>query len=555
MTRKSGGTEIVDGAGATVATVDVDSQASTAAWWESGVVYQVYPRSFADADGDGTGDLQGIIERLPYIAALGVNGIWLTPFQPSPGVDQGYDVQDYCGVDPQFGTLEDFDELLRCSHALGLRVLIDVVPNHTSTEHPLFKEALAAGPGSQARQLFHMQPSAAGSAPPNNWQSVFGGPAWSRANPESETDTDWYLHLFSPAQPDWNWENSAVWEMFDDVLSFWFDRGVDGARIDVAHGLFKAEGLPDSPVVPTVIDGLRSNPLAMDRERVHEVYRRWRRLADSYESPRLLVGEVNLEPERSARYTRPDEMHQTFAFAFARLGWDPEGWADAGRRFEAMRLRYGASPTWALENHDLVRTVTRFGGGERGARRARAGALSTLGFPGGAYLYQGQELGVPEVDVPEHLRLDPMWSRGGVSRDGARVPFPWTADDEKSYGFTTSATAEPWLPQPEGWGQYSVEAQETDAASMLILTRKALRLRAELVERGLFAPHAGAVWSVDQQSLTYLSATGLAVVVAMGESPVPLPGTLLLSSEPVVDGFLPADAAAWVLMGDGRGFE
>ncbi|WP_345752815.1 alpha-amylase family glycosyl hydrolase [Microbacterium rhizophilus] len=527
---------------------DPEALPTGAPWWEASVIYQVYPRSFADADGDGTGDLRGLIARLPYIASLGADGVWLTPFQPSPGVDQGYDVQDYCDVDPQFGTLEDFDELVTRAHAAGLRVLVDIVPNHTSTAHELFRRAVTEGPGSDARRLFHMRPGGADGTPPNNWLSVFGGPAWTRVDPRSSTDLDWYLHLFSPAQPDWNWDAPEVGDLFDGVLRFWFDRGADGARIDVAHGLFKAEGLPDSPVVPTVIDGLRSNPLAMDQEAVHEVYRRWRRLAERYEPARLLVGEVNLEPERSARYTRPDELHQTFAFAFARLGWAPEAWCAVGRDLEHMRRVYGAAPTWALENHDLVRTATRFGGGDVGLRRARAGILATLGFPGAAYLYQGQELGLPEVDVPEDRRRDPMWFRGGVSRDGARVPLPWTVSAAAAHGFAAEEGAGPWLPQPEGWGEHSIERQNGDPGSTLELTRRALEIRRALIRDGLLDPHAGAEWRLDGGALSCVSATGLTVVVAMGEEPVALPeGRVLLASAEVHDGMLAADAAAWVV--------
>ena len=277
--------------------------------------------------------------------------------------------------------------------------------------------------------------------PPNNWQSVFGGRAWSRANPGSATDKDWYLHLFSPEQPDWNWRNPAVGDYFDGVLRFWFDKGVDGLRIDVAHALFKADGLPDSPSAGGVVDGLRSNPQVSDQEEVHEVYRRWRTLAEKYEPHRLLVGEVNLEPARAARYTRADEMQQAFAFAFVKLGWDPEAWAAVGNELEAARQLHGATPTWALENHDIVRSVTRFGGGEVGALRARAALVALLGLPGPAYLYQGQELGLPEVDVPLESRVDPMWARGGVCRDGARVPLPWTADAALSHGFSLAEAA------------------------------------------------------------------------------------------------------------------
>lgn len=522
-------------------------------WWQSAVIYQVYPRSFADGDGDGVGDLAGLTARLPYIAALGVDGIWMTPFQPSPQVDQGYDVTDYCGVDPLFGTMEQFDTLLELAHSLGLRVLLDVVPNHCSSEHPLFQAALAAGPGSPERDMFHFVEGRDANTPPNNWQSVFGGRAWSRANPESETDTDWYLHLFSPEQPDWNWRNPAVGDYFDGVLRFWFDKGVDGLRIDVAHALFKAEGLPDSPSSGGVVDGLRSNPQVSDQEEVHEVYRRWRTLAEKYQPHRLLVGEVNLEPARAARYTRSDEMQQAFAFAFVKLGWDAAAWAAAGNELEAARRLHGATPTWALENHDIVRSVTRFGGGEVGALRARAALVALLGLPGPAYLYQGQELGLPEVDVPLEARVDPMWARGGVCRDGARVPLPWTEDAALNHGFSLAEPAtKPWLPQPAGWGTHAIERQQQDPESSLALVTKALEMRRLLWKNEVFGPNHGGTWRVETGNLLICERSAdFFVAVAMGTEPVQLPaGSMLLSAEPLAeDGWLQPNNAAWLLKG------
>ncbi|MGO4193002.1 alpha-amylase family glycosyl hydrolase [Arthrobacter sp. YAF17] len=556
--------------------VEDTALAPSAEWWQSAVIYQVYPRSFADGDGDGVGDLSGLIARLPYIASLGVDGIWMTPFQPSPQVDQGYDVSDYCGVDPLFGTMKQFDTLLELAHSLGLRILLDVVPNHCSSEHPLFQAALAAGPGSPERDMFHFVPGrvdmpdddgsgsvvasggaafagAGGDVPPNNWQSVFGGRAWSRAHPGSATDKDWYLHLFSPEQPDWNWRNPAVGEYFDGVLRFWFDKGVDGLRIDVAHALFKADGLPDSPSEGGVVDGLRSNPQVSDQEEVHEVYRRWRTLAEKYEPHRLLVGEVNLEPARAARYTRADEMQQAFAFAFVKLGWDPEAWAAVGNELEAARQLHGATPTWALENHDIVRSVTRFGGGEVGALRARAALVALLGLPGPAYLYQGQELGLPEVDVPLESRVDPMWARGGVCRDGARVPLPWTEDEALSHGFSlTEPAAQPWLPVPEGWGEHAIERQQQDAESSLSLVTKALELRRLLWKTEIFGPDDGGSWRVEAGNMLICERSAdFFVAVAMGREPVRLPaGSVLLSAAPLEEnGWLRPNNAAWVLRG------
>ena len=560
--------------------------ADPATWWRDAVVYQIYPRSFADADGDGVGDLDGVTAHLPYVAALGVDAVWLTPFQRSPQADHGYDVSDYCDVDPLFGDLAALDRMLERAHALGLRVLVDLVPNHCSVAHPLFAAALAAGPGSAERARFHFA-RGRGAGPPNNWPSVFGGPAWTRV-----ADGEWYLHLYAPEQPDWNWRDPRTAELFDGVLRFWFDRGVDGLRIDVAHGLVKAEGLPDlTPAEQARAEPgrLRGVPPACDQEEVHEIYRRWRALADACDPPRVLVGEVNLDPARAARYTRPGELHQTFAFGTLTAPWDAAAWARVGAELLAARPPGGGPVTWVTENHDVVRTPTRYAPtvyaptgelgipprrvahpaaassasdpGElhipprrvaqpdtgRGTARARAAVLAVLGLPGGAYLYQGQELGLPEVDVPEAARQDPMWARAGISRDGCRVSVPWRRAPAGAFGFSARPDAVPWLPVPDGWGALSVEAAEADPASTLHLCRAALALRRRLHESGVLGADDAVAWEVGGGRL--LARRGrFALVMAMGDEPVPLPvGEVLLSSAAPLAGTLPPDAAAWVL--------
>ncbi len=511
------------------------------AWWRDGAVYEIYPRSFSDADGDGVGDLAGIAARLNHVADLGVQAVWLTPFQRSPQADHGYDVSDYTGVEPLFAALAAFDALVTRAHDLGLRVVIDVVPNHCSAAHPLFRAALAAAPGSPPRKRFHFADGRGpgGTEPPNNWPSVFGGPAWTRITEADGTPGQWYLHLYAPEQPDWNWRDPRTAPFFDEVLRFWFDRGVDGLRIDVAHGLFKAPGLPDLPAgrIPEPMR-LRGNPLACDQEEVHHVYRQWRRLADSYDPPRALIGEVNLDPGRAARYVRPDELHQAFAFAFVTAPWDPHAWLAIGT--DLLAHAPGPAPvTWVVENHDVARTPTRYGS----PARARAAILAVLALPGAAYLYQGQELGLPEVDVPAQARQDPAWTRAGSSRDGCRVPLPWQRDPEGTYGFSPPGAKPPWLPVPPGWGELSVQAREADPTSTLHLTRRALELRK-------FLPADDTVrWSAaDDGLLLARRGCGVTLAVAMGETAARLPaGDVLLSSGPLAgDGLLPRDTAAWL---------
>jgi alpha-glucosidase len=498
----------------------------TQEWWRDAVIYQVYVRSFADANGDGIGDLPGVRSRLPYLAELGVDAVWLTPFYASPMADGGYDVADYRAVDPLFGTLADARALVEEAHALGLRVIVDIVPNHTSDRHEWFRQGL------KDRYVFR---PGRGDGPPNDWQSVFGGPAWTRTG-----DGDWYLHLFAPEQPDLNWDNPVVRAEFLDILRFWLDLGVDGFRVDVAHGLIKEAGLPDVGHDEQV-KLLGSAPLPyFDQDGVHEIYREWRRVLDSYDGDRMAVAEAWApSPERTARYLRPDELHQAFNFHFLQTGWA----AEPMRAVIDASLATESPATWVLSNHDVVRHVTRYGGGETGRRRARAAALLMLALPGSAYVYQGEELGLPEVlDLPEEVLQDPVWERSGHTdrgRDGCRVPIPWTASGP-SLGF---GPGRPWLPQPESWAKLAVAEQETSPESMLALYRCALRLRRRL-------PFGSFEWVESAADVLHFRRGGFHCLANLGESVVrhPDPGPVLLASSYYgLDGevMVPPDTVLW----------
>ena len=439
-------------------------------WWRDAVVYEIYVRSFADSDGDGVGDLPGIRSRLGYLRDLGVDALWLTPFYPSPGADHGYDVADYTDVDPQLGTLDDFDALVTDAHALGLRVLVDIVPNHTSDRHEWFRNALS-DPGHPDRERYFFRPGRDG-GPPNGWTSAFGGSAWAF----DEGSGEYYLHVFAPEQPDLDWHNEVVQRDFEQILRFWLDRGVDGFRIDVAQGLFKDQSLADmeEPDPPTWHADWVT---AANQPELHGLYRRWRRLGDGYEGDRMFVGEIVLEnQDKVAEYVRPDELQLAFNLALLWDEWDAVAMRETIDRTLAAMTAVGAVPSWVLENHDVPRVTTRYGGGEVGRRRARAAALLLLALPGAVFLYQGQELGLEEVDLTDEARRDPLFFQSGGARkgrDGCRVPFPWTIA-APGFGFTSS---EPWLPAPEDWGRHSVAAQSGDAASILELYRLALARR------------------------------------------------------------------------------
>ncbi|WGX95924.1 glycoside hydrolase family 13 protein [Nocardioides sp. L-11A] len=631
-------------------------------WWRDAVVYQVYVRSFADGlpagdgAGDGIGDLPGITARLPYLRDLGVDALWITPFYTSPQKDHGYDVADYTDVDPLFGRLADVDRLLETAHDLGLRVIVDLVPNHTSDQHAWFRAALAAGPGSpeRARYLFRPGRGEDGAEPPNNWDSVFGGPAWTRVPDEagsvahgreaarrdargaseaspgrqapsatrsaheagsvahgreaarrdargaseaspgrqapsatrsaheagsvahgreaarrdargaseaspgrqapsatrSAQKAQWYLHLFDASQPDLDWRNPEVGDLFEDVLRFWLDRGVDGFRVDVAHGLYKEAALRDqvrpekqAKTAGSMVERVLVDEPMWDQPEVHDVYRRWRRVLDSYPGDRMAVAEAWTQTAASmARFVRPDELHQAFNFGWLGTPWSATAFAQVINDSIAAVAAASSAPTWVLSNHDVERHPTRYGGGPVGLARARAATLTMLALPGSAYLYQGEELGLEQVDVPPEARQDPSWFRTGLpGRDGCRVPLPWSGD-RPPYGFGGPAGSQPWIPQPDDWAPLSVEAQLADPDSTLAFYQRALAAR-----RAVFAGAEESTRAVADDELLVVLRGDVAVVLNAGSESAPLPaGEVLISSGPVPDGLLPPDTAAWI---------
>jgi alpha-glucosidase len=522
--------------------------AQPAEWWRTAVVYQVYLRSFADGNGDGIGDLAGLRSRLPYLSWLGVDALWINPHYPSGGADGGYDVVDYRAVDPEYGDVGDLEALVDDARRLGLRVVLDVVPNHTSDRHPWFQKALA-DPDSPEAARYHFAPPS--EQPPNNWQSLFGGPAWSRT-----PDGRWYLHLFAPEQPDLNWRDPEVAADFERTLRFWLDRGVSGFRVDVAYGLFKDPELRDNPGLysPTLFGHGPEQAMTWNQPEVHDVWRRWRSICDEYPGT-MLVGEVCLaDLDEVALYSRPDELHQSFAFRLLKSPWSADAFEDGVRSALDAFSTVGASVPWVLGNHDKDRLVTRFGGGAVGTARARAAALMLLALPGSAYLYAGDELGLPQVPVPDQAKRDPIFFRSGgarAGRDGCRVPLPWNT--APGVGFSPEGAAAPWLPFPEGWDAFAVSQQSRDGGSMLTLYRRALALREASPALG----SGEAAVSRDGDVLT-IRCTGpdgsvVRVVVNMGAETtlVRTRGTVLLASTTTVrrsarSVALPADSAVWL---------
>ncbi|NYE19694.1 glycoside hydrolase family 13 protein [Microbacterium immunditiarum] len=532
-------------------------------WWRDAVIYQIYPRSFADGNGDGTGDLAGIRGRLPYLRNLGVDAIWLTPWYVSPLADGGYDVADYRDIDPAFGTLAEAEALIGEASGLGIRTIIDIVPNHVSDQHPWFQAALAAEPGSPERERFWFRPGRgpSGDEMPTDWVSSFGGDTWTRTTNPDGTPGEWYLHLFAAQQPDLNWDHPDVRSEHEEILRFWFDRGVAGIRIDSAAFLVKDAALPPLPADPA--PGAHPH---MDRDELHDIYRSWREVADSYDPPRVLVGEVWLsDAKRFAAYLRPDEMHSAFNFDFMTQPWNAAALRESIERTLREHAPVGAPATWVLSNHDVTRPVTRYGrvdSGfafdrkrfgvesdlELGTRRARAAALLTAALPGCLYVYQGDELGLPEVELPADVLQDPMHFRsGGIDpgRDGCRVPLPW-AGDEPPYGFGTAGGTGTWLPQPGDWAMLSVAAQERDPRSMLALYRGAIAVRRERPDF-----HSPDLEWLDLGDDVIAFRRGDATVCITNLGPdleLPPHTAILLASAPAEHGSLPTDSTAWLAL-------
>ena len=547
---------------------------SSRSWWRDAVTYQIYIRSFADGNGDGKGDIKGIRSRLKYLKNLGIDAIWVTPWYPSPQKDHGYDVADYLDIEPDYGTLSEAELMINEAHQLGIKVIIDIVPNHSSDQHKWFIEAVNSDPGSKARDRYIFRDGRGnhGEIPPSNWHSVFGGSAWQRIIEKDGRPGQWYLHLFAVEQPDFNWDNQEVHEYFEKVLRFWLDRGVDGFRIDVAHGMVKAPGLPD------IEENLSSEMLAArrlpfwDQDGVHEIYRNWRRILNSYPGDRMAVAEAWVSPaSRIALYLRPDELANSFNFDFLTSIWDIQ---DLKRNIDLSLQAIqsvGAPASWVFNNHDVVRSVDRFALGLRpgvgettfdrhgdvsklnleiGIRRARSGALLMLALPGGAYIYQGEELALPEVrDIPEDRLEDPRWflsEKTDKGRDGCRVPLPWSANESGSFGFSINVKLgknNSWLPQPNWWGNYSAENQEHDPNSTLNLYRKALEIRKTEIGLG----DGELEWlNISDQVLAFKRPGNFACIVNFGAAFKIPNGEVLIASTPIKDGILPEDGALWM---------
>jgi alpha-glucosidase len=527
-------------------------------WWRQAVVYQVYPRSFADSNGDGIGDLPGITSRVPHLAALGVDAVWLSPFYPSALADGGYDVDDHRDVDPKIGTLEQFDEMVAALHAAGIKLVVDIVPNHSSNRHVWFQQALAAGPGSPEREryVFRHGRGEHGELPPSDWTAMFGGSTW-----EPVGDGEWYLHLFAPEQPDWNWNHPDVREDHLRTLRFWADRGVDGFRIDVANSLAKdlSEPLPTQAELADLVDGAHR---FFDRDEVHDVYVEWRKLFDEYDPPRTAVAEAWVPAHRRARYASPEGLGQAFNFDLLQADFDATAFRTTVTENLAFAREAGSSSTWVLSNHDVVRHASRYAlpaGADQnawllsdgedpepdtvgGLRRARAATTFILALPGSTYLYQGEELGLAEVaDIPAADLQDPTWLRSGgeqKGRDGCRVPVPWTAAGP-SYGFGPGGAH---LPQPSWFADVAADRQDGVEGSTLELYRQALATR-----RRLQGAEELEWLETPAHVVAFTRPGGWTCLTNFGDEPVDLPaGRVVLASGELTDGRVPADTTVWV---------
>lgn len=530
-------------------------------WWRQAVVYQIYPRSFSDANGDGIGDLRGIISKADYLKALGIDAVWLSPFYPSELADGGYDVADYRDVDPRIGTLVEFDELVDALHSRGIRIFVDIVPNHSSDQHEWFQAALKSPKGSKerARYIFRDGKGANGELPPSRLSSHFGPTGWTQIE-----DGQWYMHLFAKEQPDFDWSNPEVREDFLKTLKFWSDRGVDGFRVDVAHALTKQlDPLPERDSYDLAVMKRDGTDSLFDRDEVHEIYKEWRKLFNQYSPPRVAVAEAWVHSHRRAAYASIEGLGQAFNFDLLGSEWNAKTFKKVIDQNLKFSKSTGSSSTWVLSNHDVIRHATRYGlpdnldqnawyvenrfdpkvNEEQGAKRARAATLLLLALPGSTYIYQGEELGLFEVlDIPSELMQDPQWFRGEgkfKSRDGCRVPLPWTKEGS-SFGFGSNGSH---LPQPEWFGDFSVEAQAGKPDSSLSLYQQALKLRKELI-----CPEQ-LKWKVSFKSgvLEFVRPNGWRCVTNFTDQAVKLgKGELLLSSAPLENGKLPGNSTAWL---------
>jgi alpha-glucosidase len=505
-----------------------------ASWWRDGVLYQIYPRSFADSDGDGIGDLRGIIARLDHLEWLGIDGIWLNPTMPSPNEDWGYDVADYCAVDPALGTIEDLDALIAAADERGIRVLLDLVPNHTSDRHAWFEDALT-GRDARHRDFYVWADPKPDGSPPNNWISNFGGPAWTFHEPTGQ----YYLHNFLPQQPDLNWWNEEVRSAFDEILRFWYRRGIAGFRIDVCHAIVNDRELRDDPPPgpddhPHIRERELKQVFSMNRPELHDVLRRWRAVSDEEDPPRILVGETYVLDLESLMpfYGRGDELNLAFNFLFVHADFEVGQLRTIVEGVEAL-LPEGSWPVYTGSNHDAGRLTTRWAGDD--PRRARAALLLLLTLRGTPFLYYGDELALPDVPQDPHTALDPVARRTGDAsrnRDVCRTPMPWT--DEDGAGFTAPG-ATPWLPFGD-LAAVNVRDQREDPGSTLHLTRDLIRLRNERedLRGGAYEtlPAPDGAWA-------YRRGDGTAVALNLSGAPVRvdgLAGTVLVGTDRGRDG-------------------